>query len=132
MGRHGPNSTGLIKLLSAFAAAFAAMMAIVAVSHDSWLAPPLAPQRSLGGSLVPTPLGDCLLNLGQYSTLSAGDSYGQVLSKLGGCPGTVFERDQVGGSDTVIYRWPPTESSWRLQVTFRNNALISKSQRGLK
>ena len=71
------------------------------------------------------------MSLAEYNSIQLGDSYAQVVGIVG-APGLLIAQSNSGGNLTQTYKWIGSGASGaNANVTFRNNAAISKAQYGL-
>lgn len=73
-----------------------------------------------------------IVTLAEFNQLQNGITYEQA-KQLIGADGTVQSENNIGGIHTVMYTWTnPSFADGNMNAMFQNNALMSKSQIGLK
>ena len=70
------------------------------------------------------------VNMENFKELQTGMTYEQVAGILGQ-EGEEMSRSEIAGTITVLYTWKADDFS-NMNVTFQNNALVSKAQLGLR
>jgi Domain of Unknown Function with PDB structure (DUF3862) len=73
----------------------------------------------------------CKVSLAQYQSLATGMSYTRVKGILG-CEGSELSRVDMAGFTTVMYMWEGNSFAANMNVTFQNDALVSRAQFGLQ
>ncbi len=70
------------------------------------------------------------MSLAEYNSIKVGYTYAQVVGIVG-APGLLISQSTVGANSTQTYKWLGSVSGANANVTFRNDAVISKAQFGL-
>ena len=86
-----------------------------------------------GASQAPTSVQgpDCRVNLSGFERLTPGMSHATVAGLLG-CPGREISRSEHMGFSTAMYAWDGEGERALMSVLFQNDALVQKTQFGLK